>query len=60
MFLIVTIRIARRKGFIVCEAEYLLPLQKHVTMRTLGTLEHILPESRRRKHRKDCFGLRSA
>lgn len=26
MFLIVTIRIARRKGFIVCEAEYLLPI----------------------------------
>ena len=27
MFLIVTIRIARRKSFIVCEAEYLLPIR---------------------------------
>src|SRR5260370_33592115 len=37
----------------------ILPLQKHATMRPLRTSEHILSESRRRKHRQQTFRLRS-
>jgi pimeloyl-ACP methyl ester carboxylesterase len=37
-----------------------LPLQQHATIRTLRTLEHILPQLGCRKQRKRCLGLRSA